>query len=575
MWSLISAGAPAVALVAVSLAFGCSERPSFEPGDECELNTQCAATLVCRLGRCRVECRAQRDCPVTLECVRDADGFGACQLPDEASCSLTSECPQPLVCRFTRCTNPCESDIDCPPGSRCVADDDGDLGCRDQAGRECTLNSECRDMDLICAPDGHCREPCQSDRDCRDGTVCDIARTPTACVFPEDRTDAGTDGGGDPDGGADAGVDGGSDAGPDAGSMVMGTPPPPSMAGGEAHACASPAGIGLHCWGHNDFGQIGTAGMTVEPFPDPVALTGVTVTGAGARHSCAIHGGGVSCWGSNTDGQLGLGSAGGTRATPVAVGGLPGAATDLALGAAHTCVIDSGRLFCFGANSSGQLGNGSTTPSPAPAEVTLPSTPLEVASFGSHTCVLLADARVFCFGENGSGEAGDGSAGADRLSPGPVAGLGASFHVATGTTHSCAIEAGGGVKCWGNGLLGQRGDGSGGPPVSGTAVATALAVPARQLALGSTHSCAVTASALYCWGDNASGQAGQPRTTFSFDEPTEVTSVGAVDEVAAGTNHTCARDGTRVRCWGDNGFGQLGDGTTGSPDHLPRTVAFP
>lgn len=187
---------PSAVCVLICLSsWGCGGRPMFEPGEECELNTECVAPLVCRLGRCRIECRAQRDCSAGLDCVRDEDKLGACQLEEEASCTLASECPDILVCRHGRCTNACEADVDCPPGARCDEDESGMLGCRDVAGRECMLNSDCVDAGLICAPDGRCREPCRADRDCRDGAICDTVVSPTVCVPPE--PDAGSDGGAD------------------------------------------------------------------------------------------------------------------------------------------------------------------------------------------------------------------------------------------------------------------------------------------------------------------------------------------------------------------------------------------
>jgi len=570
------------------LALACSTRPSFEPGDECELNNECAPSLVCRLGRCRVECRAERDCPFGLDCVRDPSGLGACTLESEASCTLASECGDPfLVCRFGRCTNACESDVDCPPGARCEPDDSGMLGCRDVSMTECELNSDCPEP-LICAPDDRCREQCRTDRDCRDGTKCQVRDGLRVCGLPTEEdagapgSDAGTDAGDDRDGGADAGpapVDGGADAGVDAG-MMAGADGPPRMGGGLAHHCAQRAATAeLYCWGDNTSGQLGDGTMSDRDVPVRVGLTGVTLASGGADHSCAVDGSGLHCWGANDRGQLGIGSPSGPQPTPQSVAGLPAVPDDLALGSDHTCAIADGRLFCWGDDQRGQIATGTTsmTPVASPTEVTLPATPERVSSFGSTVCARLSDGRVMCWGDNGNGQVGNGATSGQVTSPFEVTEVRGATHVVAGTTHTCAVLAGE-VWCWGNNSFGQLGDGVGAGS-RGTPMRTnAFAGTPRQIALGSTHTCARTASTVFCWGDNFLGQAGLDNGTamgIMLATPMEVTSLGLVDELAAGSNHTCARDAAGVRCFGDNSTGQLGAGTTGGDQWMPQTVMLP
>jgi hypothetical protein len=151
-------------------------------GEECELNSDCDAPLVCRIGYCRVECSTSRDCAAGLDCVQDNAGLGACQLPAETMCTNDSNCPAGLVCTMGECSNPCGSCTvpgpcrDCPPGAECVADTDGMLGCFDPSMRSCVYSSECGFMgdEFVCAFDGRCRLECRTDCDCRNGEACRV-----------------------------------------------------------------------------------------------------------------------------------------------------------------------------------------------------------------------------------------------------------------------------------------------------------------------------------------------------------------------------------------------------------------
>jgi hypothetical protein len=177
-------------------------------GAECELNSACAAPLVCRLGHCRNECATSVDCPPGTACVLDQSHFGACQLAAETSCTLASECPEGLVCRFSQCTNACETDRDCPGGARCV-DSAAGLACFDPSGEACTRDSEC-------SPDeetgstrrcvvGRCRRECFTDRDCRNDFWCNWDQGGACWPLPRlASADAGV---------RDAAVDGAADGG--------------------------------------------------------------------------------------------------------------------------------------------------------------------------------------------------------------------------------------------------------------------------------------------------------------------------------------------------------------------------
>lgn len=191
-----------MAAALVVLLSDCSARRA-SVGGQCELNSQCAAPLVCRLGYCRNECATSEDCPAGLSCVLDEDGLGACQLPAETSCTLSSECPPSLVCRFRECTNACETDRDCPGGARCefdmAAPDGAGRACIDRSEQACSIDGACDPLGVggprtRCIA-GRCRRECFTDRDCRNDFWCN--GTEGAC-WPLPRYDAAAiDPGGD------------------------------------------------------------------------------------------------------------------------------------------------------------------------------------------------------------------------------------------------------------------------------------------------------------------------------------------------------------------------------------------
>ncbi|MBL8055523.1 MAG: hypothetical protein JNK29_02440, partial [Anaerolineales bacterium] len=150
----------------------------------------------------------------------------------------------------------------------------------------------------------------------------------------------------------------------------------------------------------------------------------------------------------------------GIPAAPVAVqtAGVP----RLAAGIGHTCALTAdGGVKCWGANGDGQLGDGTTLNQGAPVAVAgLTSGVTAVATGWRHTCALTAAGGVKCWGWNDYGQLGDGTT-TNRLTPVDVAGLTSGVTaLAAGNTHTCALTAAGGAKCWGYNLFGQLGDGT-------------------------------------------------------------------------------------------------------------------
>ncbi|MCA3015755.1 MAG: hypothetical protein INH41_25495 [Myxococcaceae bacterium] len=296
---------------------------------------------------------------------------------------------------------------------------------------------------------------------------------------------------------------------------------------------------------------------------DPV-LRGSLVA-AGGAFSCGVSDGGVKCWGANSSGQLGDGNLI-MRSAAVDVASLPADAFDVSAGASHACARTAGSrgLRCWGSNSSGQLGDGTTTNRGLAADV--PNLPDVVAmDVGqSHTCALTTQGGAKCWGLNTSGQLGDGST-TTRTTPVDVSGLGAGLiALSAGGSHSCALTAAGGVKCWGSNASGQLGDGSTSTRPAPVDV-SGLVSGVVALAAGGNHSCALLSTGgVKCWGFNGSGQLGSGLISSSNVPVDVIGLVGAVS-LTAGDSHTCAllMDGT-MRCWGSGSSGQLGIGTISS-----------
>ena len=322
--------------------------------------------------------------------------------------------------------------------------------------------------------------------------------------------------------------------------------------------------------------SVTAAAMVISPASPIVADMNETAVGsdnfsaqasitAGRNHTCALLStGAVKCWGSNSNGQLGDGTTA-NRLTPTAVTGLPSDVTAITTGRNHTCaLLATDAVECWGYNPDGRLGDGSTIDRLTPTPVTGLSSDVTAITGGTrHTCALLATGAVTCWGDNNVGQLGDNTTN-DRHTPTPVTGLPSDVTAITaGTEHTCALLATGAVTCWGNNASGQLGDNTTANQLTPTPV-TGLSSDVTAISAGHFHTCALlTTGAVHCWGYNGNGQLGDG-TTNDRHAPTPVTGLSSgVTAITAETFHTCALLTTgAVHCWGYNGYGQLGDGTT-------------
>lgn len=301
------------------------------------------------------------------------------------------------------------------------------------------------------------------------------------------------------------------------------------VAAGRGFTCAIDGKGAVYCWGKNDFGQLGsTPGGSVAAPALVAGLSGAVTITAGERHACALLAGGLAqCWGDNGDGQLGDGTLW-PRVGPVTpYYGAFGSLSKIVAGSWHTCAIDyGGQAVCWGSNIQGQLGDGTTMSATPGVPVAAIGRAVDIAAGRSHTCALTQSAsgqldggEVWCWGGNSNGQLGDGTT-AQRLTS--VRALSGATGIAAGGNHSCAVR-GGVLLCFGENMHGQVGDGTSNDRSS--PVLVNLAPGVRAVATGNRHTCALDGDGVVsCWGANSYGQVGIG--LWSGSEPSPAAVIG-------------------------------------------------
>lgn len=341
------------------------------------------------------------------------------------------------------------------------------------------------------------------------------------------------------------------------------------VSAGDRHSCAV-VNATTYCWGTNDRGQLGIGNtndqVTAVPVPGGLAWRQVS---AGVEHTCALDDiGQVFCWGSNDNGQLGLGDRA-ERTLPALVE-LPAPATQISAKFRHSCalLVNAG-LYCWGANREGQLGQADAFPSDddTAADGLVP-VPVGANSWRAmdtgdgHTCAVGTDGGLWCWGRNSEHELGPDT-NIQVREPNQVTADGPWLAVAAGQNHTCAIKQDRSLWCWGANEGSQSNDGF---PL-GIEGASLLDSPTRiggasdwtAIKTNTFHSCAINRGAdLFCWGRNAEGQLG-----LGDEEPRNVPTRAAASvlSLSVGRFTTCeVTDSGDVRCVGQNDQAQLGTG---------------
>ena len=300
--------------------------------------------------------------------------------------------------------------------------------------------------------------------------------------------------------------------------------------------------------------------------PGQVAGRGLPQIVAGFSYACALSTLHVaSCWGANAVGQLGAGTTDTVASTPVTVVDGHAFAGISAGWGQHACALTtSGKAWCWGRNTYGELGDLSTIDRNAPVEVFdstfVSRTFVDISAGGNHTCAVAADGSAWCWGLNSVGQIGDLST-ISRSSPVAVSNSSVFRRITTGMSNTCALTTTGEAWCWGDNRAGQLGEGT----------TREMSRPVRvitdtkfiDVSVGGFHTCAIsTAHLVYCWGSNVSGEIGDGTTTNRI-APTLIALPESAVSVSAGDGLTCVvGQSGKAWCWGYNAFGQIGDGST-------------
>jgi alpha-tubulin suppressor-like RCC1 family protein len=294
------------------------------------------------------------------------------------------------------------------------------------------------------------------------------------------------------------------------------------VAGGGAATCALMTDGGVWCWGSisNTSGN-----FDARPVPFQVAglPTNIVEVAVGWGHACArADDGTLWCWGRNDNGQLGDGSSAFFREMPVQVTALTGLVVQVATTEGnHTCArtID-GALWCWGGNDSGQLGDGTNIDSATPLQVTPLGANVRQVSTSpvGHTCACLADGTAWCWGRNDSGQLGDGTTSQSAF-PVQVSGLASVVEISAGGFHTCARTSDGALWCWGDNEWGELGNGvSGQRAMATTPVQVAsLGTNVAEVRAGFGNTCARNKDGgVWCWGGRDYGMLGDGDLGFGL-----------------------------------------------------------
>jgi alpha-tubulin suppressor-like RCC1 family protein len=237
-----------------------------------------------------------------------------------------------------------------------------------------------------------------------------------------------------------------------------------AIGAGDENSVALKADGSVWAWGRNDRGQLGNGTNTDSDVPVLVSglSSGVTAIADGRDFSLALKSdGSVWGWGNNFNSQLGNGTEETQESTPTRVKGLGARVTAIAVGDVHSMALTSeARVWAWGSNRSGQLGDGSSRDSRMPVQVSILSGVKAIAAGRSDdSLALMSDGSVWAWGWGAAGQLGNGTT-TDRSVPIAVSSLARDVTaIAAGDFDNLALKSDGSVWAWGSNNHGELGDG--------------------------------------------------------------------------------------------------------------------
>jgi alpha-tubulin suppressor-like RCC1 family protein len=317
----------------------------------------------------------------------------------------------------------------------------------------------------------------------------------------------------------------------------------------------------VRCWGAGSAGQLGTGYNLGSWTPVEVAgLCDATNIDLGSEFACALtRSGRVLCWGDDFFWELGNGPAP-SAALPGPVVGVEDVHQLSSGGRASYVVTGDQSVFRWGIwdDYENDKATGSASATPVPGLDRLPGL-APVVKGGGHACVVASDGGVWCWGANSDGQLGTPTRLLGSDVPLKVPGLSGVVQISLGDLASCALLDNGQVYCWGSDDFGTLGNG----PDLGSSIAPTLVVgldDAAAVDVGAWGACAIRhTGSLVCWGRYV-------------EAPELVPGLTDVRDVSVGTNFMCALTAANeLYCWGENNAGELGLGDT-TPRTEPTLV---
>jgi len=337
---------------------------------------------------------------------------------------------------------------------------------------------------------------------------------------------------------------------------------------GQIHVIAIDKNGRLWSWGDNTNAQLGDNSITARRTPVSVLGTAKTFCqiSAGVAHSVGIdRNGKIWCWGTNNNGQLGDGTQVSKR-TPVSIYGTK-TFCRISAGLNHTIAVDSsGNVWSWGENISGVLGNNASLSKRTPVSI-LGAVKTFCEINGGTTAVSVdKNGRLWSWGDNGTNVLGINSGG-NRYTPVSVLGATKTFcKVAVGQNNASGLTYNGKIWAWGFGFFGTNGDNGGTNRSTPVAVGGATNNTYCHVAMSGHGMGITTTGRVWCWGNNQYGQVGVLTSVVGTRVFTPMAIIGTIKtfcKIAAGGNHSVAIDRYgKVWCWGYNGLGNLGNNST-------------